>query len=421
MSLPVESLHVTRGRSLGSTKTVARTGERVRVQRHLKTSVGRLAQTAVDRGLPPVWTGYRWLRRESVPQHVARRARAGVRCPYEVVHPEAVAHNALPRNVARREELSDDQGWWGYSFRDVPRRLSAPTFLATLPDCRVVTYRDAAQQDDFYPAILTSDDTALELREIRFRPGHARALRASGPPVRLQRATWVVERVYHNHSHWLSAHLPKLLMLAEQDALEDVLLPAELTPAIESSLRLFGLEPEDFRRFDPSRPLQVAELTVVGSDRFRPELLQLVQRASGALPGGPPTRRVFISRAEATRRRLVNEDEVWPMLADAGFERTVMENLSFDDQVRLMRETAVLFAPHGAGLTNMLFCPPGARVVEVADLSFPNPNFYATAAALGHDYWLHSATPLGDGHPLERDLHVDAATVRSALDGLALS
>lgn len=355
-----------------------------------------------------------------MPEHVARRSRAGDSYPYEVVHPEAVAHNALPRNVTRREDLPDDQGWWGYSFRDVPERRSAPTFLATLTDCRVVTYRDPTQQDDFYPAILASDDTALELREIRFRSRHARALRASDAPVRLQRATWVVERVYHNHSHWLSAHLPKLLMLAERDALEDVLLPAELTPAIERSLRLVGLDAREFRRFDPSRPLEVAELTVVGTDRFRPELLRLAQRASGALDGGTPTRRVFISRAKATRRRLTNEDEIWPLLADAGFERTVMEDLSFDDQVRLMRETAVLFAPHGAGLTNMLFCPPGAQVVEVADLSFPNPNFYATAAALGHDYWLLPADPLGDAHPLERDLLVDAVTVRGALDALAL-
>lgn len=393
--------------------------------RQIRIAVGRRVrqplQAAVDHGMPARWTGHRFVRRETVPEHVARLARAGEVYPYEVIHPETVAHNPLPRNVPRRDELPDDAGWWGYSFRDVPERRSAPTFLATLPDCRIVSYRDPALQDDYYPAILASDDTSIEMREIRFRPPHARALRTSGPPVRLQRATWVVERVFHNHSHWLSAHLPKLLMLAERDALEDVLLPADLPPAIEQSLRLVGLDPDGFRRFDESRPLQVDELTVVGTDRFRPELLQLAQRASGALEGGRPTRRVFISRAKATRRRLINEDEVWPLLADAGFERTVMEDLSFDDQVRLMHQTAVLFAPHGAGLTNMVFCPPGTQVVEVADLSFPNPNFYATAAAVGHDYWLLKATSVGDAHPLERDLHVDPAVVRDALDALGLA
>ena len=110
-----------------------------------------------------------------------------------------------------RERLPDDRGWWGYSFRDVPARTSAETFVATLPDVRVVWYHDPEQQGDFYPALLTRDGRALDLREIRFRPRHARALRRFGRPVRIEKATWILERVYHNHSHWLTAHLPKLL------------------------------------------------------------------------------------------------------------------------------------------------------------------------------------------------------------------
>ena len=88
-------------------------------------------------------------------------------------------------------------------------------------------------------------------------------------------------------------------------------------------------------------------------------------------------------------------------------------------QVALMQETAVLAAPHGAGLTNMMFCREGTHVIEMADLSFPNPNFYATAAALGHHYWIIEAEGIGDVHPLEKDLRVEPSTlarVRSDLD-----
>src|SRR5690606_1281491 len=62
-----------------------------------------------------------------------------------------------------------------------------------------------------------------------------------------------------------------------------------------------------------------------------------------------------------------------------------------------------------AGLTNMLLCPAGARIVEMADLSFPNPNFYAMASALGHRYWIIEAEAVGAGHPLRRDMRVDPA------------
>jgi hypothetical protein len=365
--------------------------------------------------LSRAWRRPREVRRETVHEYVARGAPGRVR----TIHHESVALNPLPRNVTSREALPDDRGWWGYSFRDVPARTSGETFLATIPDCRIVWYRDPARRDDFFPAVLTGEGTALDMREVRFRPRHAEVLRARPRMVRVPRATWVIERVYHNHSHWLTAHLPKFLLLRDLGGLGDVLLPRLRTPAMEGSLRAVGVDPHRFEPFDEECFLEVGELTLVGTDRFRPELLRMVQQASGAADAPPGTRRVFISRAGAARRRLLNEDAIWPLLAARGFERVCLENLPFEEQVGLMRQTAVLFAPHGAGLTNMLFCPPGTRVCEIADLGFPNPNFYALASALGHPYWLIPGTAHGDCHPLEKDLSVEAAAVGRVLEEVA--
>jgi hypothetical protein len=360
--------------------------------------------------LSRVWPRAREVRRESVHDYFAR----GGRGRYRTIHPEGETRNPLPRNIAVREALPDDAGWWGYSFRDVPARMSGETFLATIPDCRVVWYRDPARGDDFFPAIVTGEGPAIDMRELRFRPGHAQALRR-GTPVPVPKATWIIERVYHNHSHWLTAHLPKVLLLRDLDALDDVLLPRVRTPAMTGSLRAVGIDPDRFASFDEDRFLEIGELTVVGTDRFRPELLRMVQQASGVADAPAGTRRVFISREAAARRRLLNEDAVWPLLAAEGFERVRLEDRPFEAQVALMRQTSVLLAPHGAGLTNMLFCPPGTRVIEMADLSFPNPNFYALASALGHPYWLIGATAHGDCHPLEKDLRVDPAAVAGVL------
>lgn len=367
---------------------------------------------------PAAWLRARRVARETVREYVARHAGAAGAGSCETIHAEAVAENPLPCNVASRDDLPADRGWWGFSFADVPSRRSGETFIATIPDCRVVWYRDETRGHDFYPAILAGDGRALDLREIRFRPRHAETLRRAPAAARLPRATWILERVYHNHSHWLTAHLPKLLLLRDRQALGDVLLPQERTPAIDGSLRLLGFDPCGFPSFDPNRPLRVGELTILGTDRFRPELLRLVQRSAASAAGAAPRRRVFISRARASRRRLVNEEGVWPLLDRAGFERVCMEELSFEAQASLMRETAVLCAPHGAGLTNMMFCAPGTHVIEIADLGFPNPNFYALASALGHRYWLVSADSLGDCHPLEKDLRVEPGAVSGVLRAL---
>lgn len=387
-----------------------------RVSGVLKKALNRVARAGIARGVPPAWFGYRGVPHETVQAYFARHSGSADAGTYKTVHPRGQATNPLPANMASRDKLPDDQGWWGYSFWDVPERTSDETFIATVPDCLITWYKDPDKKNDFYPAILNKDSRAFDMRELRFRPLHATTLSRSPKPARLKKATWFIERVYHNHSHWLTAHMPRLLLLREQGLLDQVILPPERSATIDDSLRLLGLKPEDFQSYDPDRPLIVDELTILGTDRFRPELLQMVPEAYGVHEAPAPHRKVFISRLRAARRRLVNEEEVWKLLEPQGFERVLMEDLSFEEQVRLMRETAVLAAPHGAGLTNMMFCPKGADIIEIADLGFPNPNFYALAAAMGHRYCLIPATSLGDVHPLEKDLQVDPVLVSETLN-----
>lgn len=379
--------------------------------RYIGWRLARLTQRAVDRGLPPRWVGYRHVKKESLEGYMSRRRAPGE--TLEAIHPPKSFSNPLPWNVKYRDALPRDRGWWGYSMHDVPERQSAPTLRGTLEQARVLPWIDP-EVEYFRPAILTRRDSSLEMREISFRSIHARLLRSASPPVLVEQATWVLERVYDNHSHWLTAHLPKLLLLRERDELEDVLMPRQMTSTMESSLKMLGLDPQQFPTFDFERPLEVQRLTVLSTDRFRPELLRPV-RSALSQTNEPPFRRVFISRARAERRRLLNEDEVWRLLEGEGFQRVLMEELDFEQQVRLMNETAVLVAPHGAGLTNMMFCPEGATVVEIADPGFPNPNFYALAMAMGHEYWFLPADSVGDIHPLEKDLVVDTAHVASFL------
>ncbi len=383
--------------------------------------LNRLVPAAVDRGVPAAWVGHRRIARDTPEAHLAHAARRGTPAALaptlEVLQPPTVAELPLPEGVAHRRELPADPGWWGYSFRDVPTRRSEATAVLTLRDATVVWYRDDASDGDFVPAVLGQNGRALHLRELVFRPGHAEALHRSGPPARLDRAAWMLERVYHNHSHWLTAHLSKLLLLGDHGLLDRALLPPELTGTMSGSFEHLGIDASALRRYDPSRPLRVAELTLVVHDRFRPDLLRRVAAEFQSVDAGPPKRRIYISRERAGRRRLRGEAELWPLLADAGFEKLFMEEMSFAEQVRAMNQTAVLVAPHGAGLTNMLFCPSGASVVEIADAGFPNPNFYALAAGLGHRYrrLLAEAVDPGSRRRLDLDLRFDPDTLAAVL------
>lgn len=384
----------------------------------LRARAARVSERAVRAGLvPPDWFDWRWVREEPLDVVVAR---GGAVC-HETIHPPGRAENPLPRNIASAEALPDDAGWWGYSMRDVPHRASGRTLLATLTDRRIVAFTQP-DKNNYYPVVLGADGRSAFLREMPFRAGHRAAIRARRTPVRRARATWIAERVYHNHSHWLTAHLPKLCLLEARGELSDLVLPTRTNATIEASLRVLGLDPRAVCTADPDTPLQVDELTLLDTDRFRPELLRLVRERMGIVPDRTPWRRVFVSRAQSRGRKLVNEADVAPLLEAAGFEFVLMERLSFEQQVRLMAETAIMLAPHGAGLTNMIFCRPGTQIVEIADLSYPNPNFYALACAMDLPYWLVEGTFAGDDAlaPLDRDLAVDPAAVARVLRAIGV-
>ncbi|MXO86466.1 DUF563 domain-containing protein [Altererythrobacter aurantiacus] len=380
--------------------------------------VGSLRRLLVDLGVPPARVGYRNLRNETPTEfHERRKGRGDSLAKQEVVHPERRATNPLPLNIADRERLPRDRGWWHYSMHDVPTRLSLPTRFTVVPNATVVTGTDDTGL--FYPAILTDDNRAINMREIVLRPLHAQIL-LNAPRVRhIGKATWFCERSYANHSHWLTAHLPKLVLLKELGRLDDVLLPATMTPVMRRSIELLGLDPAAFPTFEVGEVLKVDELTVLETDRFRGELLAPVREAIASGGDAPASRRIFISRKKAAIRKLANEDDIWPLFEAAGFERVFMEELGFEEQIELMSQTEILAGPHGAGLTNMMFCPAGSTVLEIAWLGFPNPNFYALACAMDLRYALVDAEVCeGDAEPLKRDMTVHPEAIAAALEAI---
>ncbi len=96
------------------------------------------------------------------------------------------------------------------------------------------------------------------------------------------------------------------------------------------------------------------------------EIQRVVEHFTQAFPGPAPTpyRKVWIHRSETGRRHLGNEKEVLDFLNAHGFELLVLENLSLKEQILVMRETKILAGLHGAGLTNLMFLPKGATVLE---------------------------------------------------------
>jgi hypothetical protein len=85
----------------------------------------------------------------------------------------------------------------------------------------------------------------------------------------------------------------------------------------------------------------------------------------GRVASRPGTRKIYLSRSDAPRRRMRNEAELTARLEQAGFEVWRLDGMSVAAQQDLLASARVVVAEHGAALTNIVWCPKGATVVDI--------------------------------------------------------
>ncbi len=110
-----------------------------------------------------------------------------------------------------------------------------------------------------------------------------------------------------------------------------------------------------------------------------------------------PDLKLYVSRRNATSRRLLNEKVLMGLLERHGFKEVICENLSIDETAQLFAQAKVVLGPHGAGLANLLFCRPATQVLEL----FPGQVsaricYWTLSEALGHRYAYLQALRVND-------------------------
>ena len=118
--------------------------------------------------------------------------------------------------------------------------------------------------------------------------------------------------------------------------------------------------------------------------------------------------RVYVSRDDADRRRVANEEHMFAVLSELGFSRVVLSELSVPEQAALFADAEVIVAPHGAGLTNLTYASDPV-VFELFPEGDIRGQYYQLAKILDFEYhYLVSKTVGGD-------LQVDIEELRERL------
>jgi hypothetical protein len=199
-----------------------------------------------------------------------------------------------------------------------------------------------------------------------------------------------------NYYHWLVEYLPRLYSLKCAGSEPLVLLLPSTVSAFQKSvletclpdtMRVQYLENDEWIQ---AERFLFAPTVVAGTDfpliprDFFGYLRERIFRRFHLPEKHEPTKKIYISRDKAKTRRVRNEAAVVALLSAHGFDRYFLEDLSFEEQVRLFHQASIVVAPHGAGLTNLIFAGE-IPVVELLGLQ-PVPVYFFLALSMGQQY-----------------------------------
>jgi tetratricopeptide (TPR) repeat protein len=301
-----------------------------------------------------------------------------------------------------------------YSFRFGAQVELPAAFVALVPDGRY--WLDATQTASatIAPNNKLLGDVSPEFPALS--PGHPdkhpskHSILFSGklPPVQSVDGTVAVLSGLLNdvYFHWMFDILPRVDLLRqsgiEMDTVDKFVISSRL-PFQKETLNALGipeskiLDPSQFPHLKatklvvPSFPGTIAWMPKWACDFLRTEFLKDSEVTE-------KIERIYISRALAENRRLINEDEVVSLLSKLGFRSVTMESMSVAQQASLLANAKIVVAPHGGGLTNLVFCQPGTKVIEIFSPNYVYPCYWLVSNLVGLEYYCAFGETLAGGN-----------------------
>jgi capsular polysaccharide biosynthesis protein len=142
-----------------------------------------------------------------------------------------------------------------------------------------------------------------------------------------------------------------------------------------------------------SMDLQGLAYRTAPPDRFASAVREMRRRMAPALPGQGRFKNVFLARKPEQHRQLVNRGPIYNIAEERGFVIVYPQDLSFAEQVSLMRDASYVLGQAGSGMFLTLFAEPGTKVgILSSQRTYRSASYTCLLEELGIDVTILTGT-----------------------------
>ena len=235
----------------------------------------------------------------------------------------------------------------------------------------------------------------------------------------------------NNYGHWITEAVPKIAVLADHYDLALLKFIVSKHPFHRRSyvmrqiyidtLAAFGIKPNQILALGRD-PVEIERLLYVPPISQHPwikaprtiEILETLR--DRIVPEATGPKRIYVSRANAGTRRLINEAAILDILKRHDVAVVCPERLSFSEQVRLFANAELVIGAFGANLANAAFAKRNVKIFALSSECMEDDFFWDLANLKSGSYFSLHGTAACSNPNRSSDFFIDPLEFHAVLE-----
>lgn len=229
---------------------------------------------------------------------------------------------------------------------------------------------------------------------------------------------------YKNYYHYMTYVLPKYYLFKKSWIQIDRFATDYDTKYHKESVEALWISEDKIIKLNNNSRLETENLVIASTFTLKwnlsIEVIEFIKSLFLKVKCKENKRRLYISRIN--NRKVINEEEILNLLENFWFEKVILDNLSVKEQAELFDSAEFVIWPHGAWLTNLIFCKPWTKILELFHKETLWWHYFclSNSCKLNYNYLIWEIIRNNKRIKMDQDIYIDIWTLEQKIKALGI-